>query len=304
MKRFVLLALVFAACNGFAQSTPSFSGLWWKSSGNEPGWGLNIAHQGNILFATWFTYDADGNGEWLVMPRGELMAMDGGGDGMMMGMMGMMPMMPGMMMMDMPSFGGLLYRTTGPAFDAKSFDPTAVKTSAAGYAMLTFVDANTALFEYSVDGVYQAKSVSREMYAAALPMCDFVSAPDTSNFQDLWWRAGGSEPGWGLNVTQQDGVIFATWFTYDENGRGLWLVMPDATQTAAMTYTGKLYRTRGPAFDATPWNSAGVVATEVGSATLAFSDASNGMFTAQVGTSTIVKPIARESFATPASVCH
>ena len=300
MRRIVLL-LFFVACNAFAQSTPSFSGLWWRATGAEPGWGLNIAHQGNILFATWFTYDANGNGEWLVMPRAELMGMDGGREGMMMGM-GMMPMMPGMMM-QMPAFGGLLYRTTGPSFDAKAFDASAVKASAAGYAMLTFTDANTALFEYSLDGVYQAKAVTREAYAA-LPMCDFGSSPDTSNFQDLWWRAGGSEPGWGLNVTQQGSVIFATWFTYDENGRGLWLVMPNAAQASPMTYTGKLYRTHGPAFDAQPWNPANVVATEVGNATLAFSDARNGVFTAQVGTSTVVKPIAREAFASPASACH
>ena len=300
MKRLVL-ALVFVACNAFAQSTPSFSGLWWKTGGAEAGWGLNIAHQGDILFATWFTYDHDGNGQWLVMPRVEQMAMGGDGMDMMMGMGGM-GMMPGMMTEMTPVFGGMLYRTNGPAFDAKSFDASKVQTSLAGYVMLTFFDENNALFEVSLDGVYQAKAITREAYSA-LPTCGFFMAPDTSNFQDLWWRAGGSEPGWGLNLTQQGGVIFATWFTYDENGKGLWLVMPDATQTDSMTYSGKLYRTRGPAFDVQAWNSSAVVATEVGSATLQFSDASNGMFTAKVGDSTVVKPIARQSYATPASTC-
>jgi hypothetical protein len=299
MKRLVLLLLAFVACNGYAQSTPSFSGLWWTAA--EAGWGLNVTHQGDVLFATWFTYDRNGNGQWLVMPHGDLMAMDSGEMGMMMNP-GMMGMMPGMMM-GTPTFGGMLYRTTGPAFDAKSFDPSAVTTTVAGYAMLTFQDDFDALFEATVDGVYQSKWITRETYSTP-PVCGFGMAPDTSNFQDLWWRAGGTESGWGLNVTQQGGVVFATWFTYDESGKGLWLVMPDATQSAPMTYTGKLYRTRGPSFDATPWNPANVVATEVGSATLAFSDPSNGTFTAQVGTSTIVKPIARQTYASPASVCR
>lgn len=301
MKRLVL-AFLFAACNCLAQSTPSFSGLWWKSpeSGAEPGWGLNIAHQGDVLFATWFTYDHDGNGQWLVMPNGTRMAMGGDMDTMM--GMGMMGMMPGMMDMESPVFGGMLYRTNGPSFDAKSFDASQVQTSLAGFVMLTFFDENDALFEVTLDGVYQAKAITREAFST-LPTCGFFMSPDTTNFQDLWWRAGGSEPGWGLNVTQQGSVIFATWFTYDDNGKGMWLVMPDATQSDSMTYTGKLYRTRGPSFDSRTWDASSVVATEVGSATLQFSDASNATFTANVGGSTVVKPIARESYATPASTC-
>ncbi len=31
-----------------------------RPAGSESGWGINFAHQGDIIFATWFTYDADG----------------------------------------------------------------------------------------------------------------------------------------------------------------------------------------------------------------------------------------------------
>ncbi|HET7260338.1 MAG TPA: S8 family peptidase, partial [Casimicrobiaceae bacterium] len=44
----------------------NYQGLWWASpAGSESGWGLNVAHQGNVIFATWFTYDASGKALWL-----------------------------------------------------------------------------------------------------------------------------------------------------------------------------------------------------------------------------------------------
>ncbi|HEX6793354.1 MAG TPA: glycosyl hydrolase family 28-related protein, partial [Casimicrobiaceae bacterium] len=42
-----------------AAASPNYEGLWWASpAGSESGWGINFAHQGDIIFATWFTYDA------------------------------------------------------------------------------------------------------------------------------------------------------------------------------------------------------------------------------------------------------
>ena len=36
-------------------------GLWWNApAGSESGWGINFAHQGDTIFATWFTYDTSG----------------------------------------------------------------------------------------------------------------------------------------------------------------------------------------------------------------------------------------------------
>jgi len=43
----------------------NYEGLWWASGGVEAGWGINFAHQGDVIFATWFTYDTDGSGLWL-----------------------------------------------------------------------------------------------------------------------------------------------------------------------------------------------------------------------------------------------
>jgi hypothetical protein len=43
---------------GTSTSVPpvNYQGLWWKSpAGSESGWGINFAHQGDVIFATWFT---------------------------------------------------------------------------------------------------------------------------------------------------------------------------------------------------------------------------------------------------------
>jgi hypothetical protein len=36
----------------------NYQGIWWNAS--ESGWGINLAHQGDTVFASWFTYDTAG----------------------------------------------------------------------------------------------------------------------------------------------------------------------------------------------------------------------------------------------------
>jgi hypothetical protein len=43
----------------------NYQGLWWIAAGAESGWGINFAHQGDVIFASWFTYDVDGAPLWL-----------------------------------------------------------------------------------------------------------------------------------------------------------------------------------------------------------------------------------------------
>ena len=51
---------------------PNYQGLWWAApGGSESGWGINFAHQGDTIFASWFTYDVTGKGWWLVMTANE-----------------------------------------------------------------------------------------------------------------------------------------------------------------------------------------------------------------------------------------
>lgn len=291
----MLLAPQQAAAQMMPSMTPSYQGLWWKSpAGSESGWGVNITHQGNILFATWFTYDADGSGMWLVMPRGDLM--------MSMGMMGSYGYGE---MDDALTYSGTLYRTTGPSFDSASFNPASVVATAVGSATFRFMSEDSGTFAYSVNGVSQTKAIMRQVFSD-MPACALGAAPGAApNFEDLWWKSpASSESGWGVNLTHQGDILFGTWFTYDASGRGLWLVMPSGLKTGNNTYAGTLYRTTGPAFDALPWNPAQVTATPVGSATFAFTDANSGTFTATVGTASQSKSITRQVYSAPVTVCR
>ena len=117
-----------------AAPSVNFHGLWWNSpAGSESSWGINLAHQGNFLFATWFTYDAAGKGLWLSMTASK------SGNG----------------------YIGTLYQTRGPAFSAIPFSPVAVTRIAMGSGTLTFSDANNGRFGHVLNGTAQTKEITR-----------------------------------------------------------------------------------------------------------------------------------------------
>jgi len=299
MKRLAILAFSLACFSpAFAILSPaSYQGLWYNPQ--QSGWGINVIHQGDTIFATWFTYDKNGNGMWLVMPEADLDPSYGDMDGYDM----MYGMMYGMGGSNMPTYSGTVYQTQGPAFNAPTFDSKLVKAQAVGTAQFQFYDANNGSFSFTIGNAANTVAIARQVFAA-LPTCTLGgSASSSPNFSDLWWRTGGTESGWGVNVTHQGNILFGTWFTYDANGNGEWLVMPGSNQTGASTWTGALYRTQGSSFDGA-WDANKLKATQVGTATFTFSDGNNGTFSATVDGATISKPITRQIYATPTTVCR
>ena len=272
----------FAGQVGTIVTTPApppinVQGLWYRGE-VERGWGVNVAHQGDILFVTWFTYDTDGSQMWLVGP--DFRRTTGN------------------------TYVGPLYRTRGPSFS--NFDRTALAFDAVGSGTLSFTDANNGAFNYTVGTVSQSKPIVRQVYSATVPTCTAGGSQSaTLNFQDLWYRSPAeSEPGWGINVTHQGDTLFVTWFTYDTNGRGMWVVGPDVRRTTGNNFAGALYRTTGPAFSANPWNPAGLQFTDVGSINLSFTDVNTAQFSYTVSTVNQTKTITRQSFGSPATVCR
>ena len=265
-----------------APAALNVQGLWYKSPAeSEAGWGVNIAHQGDILFITWFTYDLDGSQMWLVGSRLE----KGSGD----------------------SYSGTLYRATGPPFNAAPFTPiTAANLTSVGTANLSFTNSSSGTFQYTVNGVSQSKAITRQVFGP-MPTCATGGTPGTPlNFQDLWYAAPAeSEAGWGLNVTHQGDIVFMTWFTYDLNGRGMWIVGSRMERVGtANTFTGALYRTTGPAFNAVPFTPITAAnLTQVGTGTLAFSGAGTGTFSYTVTGVSQTKNLVKQSFG-PATVCR
>jgi len=258
----------------------NYEGLWWAApAASESGWGITFAHQGDTIFAAWYTYDLTGKAWWLVMTAPKTAP---------------------------NTYSGALYTTTGPPFNSVPFNPAQVTPTQVGTGTLTFIDANNGTFTYSVNGTQQAKAITRQPIGAARPSCAAVtgSLATAINYQDLWWAApAGSEMGWGIGLTQEGDTIFAAWFTYDLDRSPMWLVVT-APKTAPGVYSGTLYRTTGPAFNAVPFNPANVVPTAVGSATFTFSDGNNATFSYTVNGVQQAKAITREVFAGTGTVCH
>jgi serine protease len=270
-------AAVVAAKSGSPPPGMQAQGLWWRlPAASESGWGINLAHQGNAIFATWFTYDVGGKAWWLSMTALKT---------------GSSP----------ETYTGDLIATRGPAFSAVPFNPGQVTRTVVGTGTLTFPDYNHGRFEYTVNGVHQTKSLTRQVFGA-LPACAYGVQPDfvsATNYQDLWWVANGAESGWGINLTHQGSNIFATWFTYDTDGAPLWLSVT-AAKTGSNTYSGELIRTAGPSFAAVPFEPAFVTRSVVGTATLTFASGNAATFAYTVNGISQSKAITRQLFGPPA----
>jgi hypothetical protein len=213
------------------------------------------------------------------------------------------------------SYGGTLFDATGPAFDAMPFPPIGSPGGAQGAPVgngtLTFSDGSNGTFSYTVNGVPGNKAITRQIFGA-LPLCTFgqlVNLSLASNYQDLWWAApAGSQAGWGINLTQQGDIIFATWFTYDTDHTPMWLVAT-LNKSGRTTYSGDLIRlTKGPAFNAAPFppigSPGGATGTTVGTASVSFFDGNSGEFDYTVNGESQSRNITREVFVAPGTVCH
>ena len=236
-----------------APTNGNYQGLWWNAA--ESGWGVNFAHQGDRIFATWYTYDTSGNAYWLSMlanrtsPTGN-------------------------------AYAGDVYVDVGPPFNNFTGSGTPTKV---GTGTLTFSDVNNGSFSYSVtaggaSNVSQTKAITRFVLNGSAPqtVCQYSARPRFSlatNFQDLWWVS--TESGWGVNFAHQGDLLFATWYTYDQKNLGpnnppLWLSALLTRQGTSTVFSGPITRTAGPRFDNYKETDRAPVQT-VGTATAAFS---------------------------------
>jgi hypothetical protein len=276
-----LASLAIMQVSGVAQqgAPPNYTGLFQNfPAGSELGWGINFTHQGDIVFVSWFTYDANGKPYWVSMTA-ELQS-----DG---------------------SFAGPIDQTSGPPFSAVPYDPTSVTHSTVGTSRITFSDANNGTFSYTLNGISQMKPLVRFVFAAPVPVCTFngaLTAAQAVNYTDMWAVPNLAEAGWGINFTHQGDVIFASWFIYDENGAPFW-VSATLTKTVAGTYAGALDATTGPAFSSVPFDSSHVTHSNVGTATVTFTDGNTGTFTYALNGVSGIKALTRFVFRAPGTVC-
>jgi len=125
--------------------------------------------------------------------------------------------------------------------------------------------------------------------ACALPAKASTFSVD---YTDLWYIP--AESGWGLNLIQQNNVIFATLFVYGSDNTPRWYVASDLEGSSGNSFAGTLYRTTGPYFGV-PWTGTSP-ATAVGSMSLVFTSVNTATLTYTADGVTVTKSVQRQTW--------
>lgn len=252
-----------------AQLARNLTGLWWQPA--EPGWGLSLAHQGDTLFPTWYTYDAGGRPVWYV---GGAMTLQADGH-----------------------FRGPAYRVSGRPFSqiAGAVDPVAEEV---GELSLRPNTDGSAEFVYTIGSITQQKRIERTRFGR-LPNCRFTTASraQAANRSDIWWNP--LEPGWGLYLWEQDETLVAVWYTYASDGAPMWLLGALA-RDAEGRFTGALTRpVSGIPFDRISGAATTFPVPTVGTMALEFVDGQRALVRTTLDGVAQVKDIERFVYAGP-----
>lgn len=118
-----------------------------------------------------------------------------------------------------------------------------------------------------------------------------------ATMSDLWWNS--NESGWGVNIIQQQDIVFLTLFVYTPSGQPTWYVGPATTLVSSSstqrTFTGGLYATTGPWFGAF-FNPNAVGVRQVGNVTFTATSPVRGTLTYTVDGVTVTKAIQRQTW--------
>ena len=135
-------------------SATNYQDIWFNEP--EPGWGMSLTHQGNTIFAAWYTYRADGTPQWLSAAVTQNATTS-------------------------TKFSGALFRTAGTSL--AQINGAAATTGAAanvGNVEFTFSDGQTASMAYTLDGITQTKPLKRFVFASPQTICASVPLPSAA----------------------------------------------------------------------------------------------------------------------------
>ncbi len=107
--------------------------MWWAGEA-ENGWGVAIAQQDRSLFATWYTYGADGKATWFVMSGGTWVG---------------------------TTYSGPLYTAVSSGWLGVPYNAAAFNTQLVGSVSFDFRDASTAKMTYTVNGLNGLSAVTQ-----------------------------------------------------------------------------------------------------------------------------------------------
>jgi hypothetical protein len=234
----------------------TYTGLFWNA--NESGWGMSVTQHGSMIFSAWYVYDSAGKPTWYVLPSCPLNGKTCTSD---------------------------IYAVVGGAPFASKWNGASIAAGKAGSGTLTFADNDNATLNYTLNGTAGTRTITRQPIAIG-------TTPPPIDYSSLWWNA--SESGWGVAITQQYAVIFATMFTYDAGGNAIWYVAPNCP-VLGTACSSTLYQVAGGSAPTATWKG-GIVATPVGSVSFSFTDSSIGTMNVTINGVTTSKAIARQPF--------
>lgn len=240
----------------FEVGTPTNrSNVYWDS--RQPGWGLNLQHQGTLLYGTWYTYAADGQVMFLTIEA------NADSDG---------------------SFIGPIYRVNGTPLEQINDSQAFTSVIEVGTAHLQFDSEGRLSIEYTVDGISQNRQLEPFVFGDQALTCTgtTLSRALASNYSDLWWKP--TEAGWGLTLSHQGDSIFALWYTYGEAGRDQWISASSMTLQPDGSFRGALQRPEtGVPLAQIEGATTSFPVPEIGTAELVFIDGENARFSYQIG---------------------
>jgi hypothetical protein len=137
----------------------------------------------------------------------------------------------------------------------------------------------------------------------ALPLLAPVPAPCANAFMpdasDLWWNS--AESGWGVNISQQSNILFATFFVYGPDRGARWYVAsdmrcPNTPTDQLMICSGTLYETTGPVVGP-GFDPAAVTRRAVGEARFFYGRPNGGQIEYTIDGVTVSKDVRRQTWA-------
>jgi hypothetical protein len=203
LLRYIPAGLAAALFAGAVHATPvstDATDLWYNP--NEPGWGVSMYQQQNIVFAVLFVYGTNNQTTWYVASALTY---------------------PGTNPAAGVFFTGALYQTTGPYFGAATFNPAAVGVRRVGDATFTFDSLTTGTFSYTVDGVAVTKNVTRQLWAINTMSGRYVGG-QAGTYSDC--------PASGINGSREEPGTFTVNHTGSSATLGL------VAATTSCTYNG------------------------------------------------------------------
>lgn len=172
--------------------------------------------------------------------------------------------------------------TASSSFPISSFDVELGRFPAGSYEVVV-IQTNPAT--PAINAAFTVTERHNFVPPYAFPIADFT---------DHWWNP--LESGWGMNIHQHPtDRLFAIWFVYSQSGQPVWYTLQPGAWSSSTVYIGPVFKTTGPYFGG-PFDPTQVGVTQVGTATLSFTDSNTGTFSYTVEGISGSKPITRLAF--------